>query len=262
MSASADESIIRGAEAWYPQLLTRAWPKEEIEAAFDAWQVVPHQRDLATGPGVVMCMYYKVVLDGVAQAYKGAGTSLAIYTARTVDGLFEWMNSAVLAAAVADGSQWFGKFNDVDGYVFTGNIYEVVGVEGSPEVPADAALFIERFEVDEESCEAFDTWARAHTTALASCTGVFRSRFFHQSPRKSPVAYYQSVGNRMVASELDSSSLHDTLMSKDGLAILEDSMCWDRRLEYVRREVYAHVSCTRAKSAGVPPQQTSVTFDR
>src|SRR5438045_2493197 len=78
---------------WHPLLFARAWPKPEIQADFDRWEVDKHIAELMLGAGAVMVVYGLNVLDGLPEAYKGSGYCMAYYTGRDLEGLFAWLRS-------------------------------------------------------------------------------------------------------------------------------------------------------------------------
>lgn len=231
---------------WHPFLVARAWPNKKIDEAFDKWEVEKHISDLMEGPGAVMVAYYKTVLDGLPEAYRGSGTCVAYYTARDLKGLYAWLRSPELAAAVEDGSQWFGSFNELDFETFTGNVYVPLAVANrvGRKPPESAPFFIERFEVEPGDSEEFDAWLHeVHLPAIGGHPGVLRARTFSAVREGIPIPYYYSPGNRMLAVELaDPERYRETLLSPELLAALEDSMRWDRRLSYVKRDVYRYVA--------------------
>ncbi len=239
---------------WHSLLLARAWPKPEIQADFDRWEVDKHIAELMTGPGAVMVLYGLNVLDDLPEAYKGSGYCMAYYTGRDIEGLFVWLRSPELAAAVADGSQWFGRFNDVDYETFTGNVYEVTAVvnrEGTSPREASPVL-IERFEVGEDDADEFDAWLRdVHLPGIGNHPGVLRARTFSAVREDIPIPYYYSPGNRALFAELaDASAFRQTLTSPALMERLEDSMRWDRRLTYVKRDVYEYVAHLNSEHGG------------
>jgi hypothetical protein len=237
-------------------LLARAWPIQEIMTTdeFDRWQGEKHLDDLMRGEGAVKVVYFKTVYDGLPQAYQGTGSIMAYYTARDVPGIYAWMNSEALRAGIEDGSRYFGKFNELDHSTYTGNVYRVldsrnnIGAEPSVQSP----MFIERFEVDDETESDFDEWLRdVHLPALAADAAVARARTFAALRDNVPIPYYLSQGNRMLAVELtDTENFRDQLRSDNVLSALEDSMRWDRLLPYVRREVYAYANHAYSKHGG------------
>jgi hypothetical protein len=232
----------------YPMLLTRAHPKREIQDAFDDWQREKHLPDLMRAPGATMVVYARNVLDGLPEAYKGSGSCLAYYEAPTVEDLFAFLTSTEIAEAVADGSRWFGRFNDVDYETYTGNVYQVTGVvnpAGGPP-PETSPLLVERWEAPDDDLDVFDEWlGEAHLPELGSAAGVRRARSFSAIREGIPIPYYYSPGNRALVAELDD-DFRGLLLQPELLERLEESMRWERRLPYVKRDVYEHVAHARS----------------
>jgi hypothetical protein len=251
-----NETFETDEDDWFPMLLARAWPVRELldGETFDKWQGEKHLEDLMRGEGAVKVVYFKTVYDGLPQAYQGTGSIMAYYTARDMDGLYAWLNSEALRKGIEDGSQFFGKFNELDDSTYTGNVYVVSACEhvGSGTVPNEAPVFIERFETNAETEESFDEWLReVHLPHVASAPGVERVRTFDVVRENIPISYYLSLGNRMIAVELsDQERFREQLMSDVLLAALEDSRRWDLRLNYVRREVYRYANHAHSAHGG------------
>jgi hypothetical protein len=224
----------------HPFVSARAWPNEEIWEAFEAWEP-KHVADLVQGPGVVKGAYYHAVTTGLPEVYLGSGNIMAYYTGRDLDGLFAFLNSQQFADAVAEGSQWFGKFNSVDFEEITGNIYTVDAVvKRDPEqrTPDDVPYVLwQRFEAPDDASDEFAGWADAHVRAIGAQPGVVRARTLTAVREGCPLPYYYSRGNRMVAAELETL---DTLRTPAFLDAIADSLRWDLRLSYVKRDVYAY----------------------
>ena len=253
--ARSPEATPPGLESdWHSMLIARAWPKVEIQEAFDRWEVDKHIAELARGPGVVFVNYFLNVLDGLPEAYKGSGYCVAYYTAKDLDGMYAWLNSPDLAEAVEDGSQWFGRFNDVDYETFTGNVCLVRAVANNrgETPPEDAPILVERWEVGDEHAEEFDRWLdETHLPSFEGHPGILRARTFTAVREGIPISYYYSPGNRMLIAELaDRDGFRDVLLADDLMTRLEDSMRWDRRLSYVKRDVYGYVAHTYSPHGG------------
>jgi hypothetical protein len=232
-------------------LLTRAWPFRELLDEFDSYERDRHFPDLMRAPGAAFAQYFEAVVDSLPQAYQGSGNRLAVYSSRTLDELFEWLRSSAFAEAIKDGGEtWFGRMNELDRDLYTGNVYEVrhVLAAGNGRPRPDAALFVERFEIESADADGFDSWAlQHHLEEIAGADGVIRVRYCGAIREGIPLPYYVSPGNRMVMVELASEkSLRSTLLS-DGLrTALADSLQWDVRLSYVRRDVYSFRFTARA----------------
>jgi hypothetical protein len=238
-----------------PLLHTRAWPRREVEEGFDEWQRTRHLPELMAAPGVVSAWYYRTVREGLPAAWQGSGTVMVSYVCESLDGLFTFICSPELEAAVADGVTWFDRFNELDGTDYTGNIYEVAAVaEGAAgTVTQEHAVVCERFEAGDAAAE-LDAWlAGEHLPALAALPQVARARSFTAVRHGSPLPYYYSPGDRMVQVELAVTRPPDALTTPAFLERLADSMRWDRRLTYVRRDAYRYVRHVVAQGTVTSP---------
>jgi hypothetical protein len=225
---------------WHPFVTARAWPNATISEAFEAWEP-KHVQDLVQGPGVVKGAYYHAVTSGLPEAFLGSGTIMAYYTARDLAGLFAFLNSKELANAVAEGGQWFGNFHPTDFEDLTGNIYAVASAvrAGDEPTPDDVPFaFWQRFEVPEGDLAEFDAWSAEHAAALAAAPGIVRTRTFTAVREGCPLPIYYSRGNRMVAVE---ASALEALLSPPVIEAVADSLRWDVRLEYAKRDVYRYL---------------------
>lgn len=180
------------------------------------------------------------------------GTRLANYFCRDLDQLVAWLSSDAFAAAVQDGGQqWFGRMNELDGDLYTGNIYEVENLAETEIGAVDdiLPLLVERFEVGSWQ-DDFDRWMRAdHMPSVAAAPGVVRVRFCRAVRERSPLPYYESVGDRMLIVELGNhGSLEDALLEPKLLDEMVRSLTWNSRLSYVRRDVYRYLHAERVLS--------------
>lgn len=242
-----------GGPDWHPMLLTRAWPFRDLLDEFDAYQASRHLPELVSAPGASSATAYAHVTEDLPALLQGSGSRVANYVSTSLERLFQWLASEEFAAAVDDGGrQWFGRMNELDGDLYTGNIYRVAHVAtGAADVPADAALFVERFEAGAASAEAMDRWAiETHLPALAAAPGVLRVRWCHAVRGASPLPYYDSIGDRMAIVDLDPDRrLPAILASPTLLSAVVDSLRWDPTVTYARREVYRfqHAELASAK---------------
>lgn len=218
-------------------LITRAWPKKSALAAFDEWQKSRHLQELAGLPGLMSVSYYLIREAGIPQVWQGSGNRMAAYWAEDVGGLRRWMADPGLANAIKDGSKFFNSFNELDGETYTGNVYDL-----GPRWPGDAeptlsrCLLIQRFEVDTDDEREFDEWVvREHLPALRTVADVGWAQY-GTAVRGLSVPYYNSAGNRIVMVEVDGEPWPAHPLSPFERPI-RDSQRWDRRLEYVRREI-------------------------
>ncbi len=232
-------------------LIARAWPQATALAEFDRWQQTKHLVDLVGLPGVRRVSYYATRTCGVPQAWQGSGNRMAAYWAEDLDGLKRWMSHPGLAEAIEDGSRFFDSFNELDDSTYTGNVYQLgPRWPGDPEPTLEGCLLLQRFEVDDDRKEEFDSWiVRKHLPELRSIRG-WRWVQWGKAVRGLPVEYYNSPGNRLVLAELDRAEAPDlTIRPVD--RVLADSLRWDRCLNYVRREVDERVASFH-KPLGVP----------
>jgi hypothetical protein len=234
-----------------PVLHTRAWPKREVAADFDHWQATRHLPEAMTAPGAVAAWYYSTVSAGLPQGWQGSGTVMVNYLCDSVDGIFAFVSSPELAAAVADGVTWFDRFNELDGADYTGNIYTVTAVAPLRHAPIAPGLAVvcERFEGGKHG-EELDAWlSRVHLPALAALPQVLRARTMLAVRHGSPLPYYYSPGDRMVQVDLAVEEPAEALTTEPFLERLADSMRWDRALKYVRRDAYRYVRHVRSTRA-------------
>jgi hypothetical protein len=233
-------------------LLTRAYPFQDLLDEFDSYERSRHFPDLMRAPGAAFAQYFANVVDGLPQAYQGSGTRLALYVSRSLEDLFEWLRSTAFAEAIKDGGEtWFGRMNELDRDLYTGNVYDVRRViwDGRDDPPPHAALFIERFEVEDSDAGSFDEWAERHLREVAGADGVLRVRYCRAIREGIPLPYYYSPGNRMVMAELTPEQPpRSTLLSDSMRATLADSLQWDVRLPYVRRDAYSFLFAAGAES--------------
>ena len=236
--------------AWHPMSLTRAWPNAAAVDDFDRWQHERHLPDLMALRGAVAVGYYRIRMAGLPQAWQGTGNRMAVYSARDLDGLRAWVTDPGVAEAVADGSRFFPTFNELDGDVYTGNVYEVTAATGD-DAPEGAPVVVERFEVDAHHVDRFDDWLTSEAIpSTAAAPGVLRVRAGRAIREDFPVPYYNSAGNRLLTYELAPDDPAATLAHPEHDARLAGSQAWDRRLAYVRRDVYEHVETVRSAHGG------------
>jgi hypothetical protein len=206
-------------------------------------------------PGVVSAAYYRLVTDGVPEALQSFGLRMASYTSGDLPGLYAFVSSDETAAAVADGSGWFDRFNELDFAPYTGNVYSVehiVRPAAEVVVAPDLPVLVERFEVDPAREQSFDEWLHhLHLEQMGGLSGVVRARTFSAVREGIPIPYYYSPGNRMLSVEFgDMAALNESLAATDLWAAIEDSMRWDRRLSYVKREIFEHLTHSYSEHEG------------
>lgn len=165
------------------------------------------------------------------------------YSAPTFNGLSEWFHSDVLADAIEDGTRLFPHFQELDGGVFTGNVYVVRSVfrrETPPSVGSN--LWTERFEVSNELLDEFLQWASAHSGSLLAVSGVQRTRNLVDERQNIPVAAYLSIGNVMIMADVEH-HVDPMQLTKDARwsKALTESLAWDAVIPYVRREFLTYL---------------------
>lgn len=214
----------------------------------DEW-MPQHFDDSLDHDAVTAVASYRVLQDfspegGLPWLFNGHGNRFIVYVADDVPGLLAWMDSPILRDAIDDGVDRESAFPALDGEPFTGNIYEVSEVRGAAgaDFAGRCAIFVERFEVGDADAAEFDAWLDGpHLDAVASFPGVLRTRTFRgnrSAPDEFPFNRYRSKGNRMIWAELPADTdLRQLVRDPAVRAAVEDSLRWDLRLPYVRREL-------------------------
>jgi hypothetical protein len=216
-------------------LFTRAWVKRDSVADFDSWQAARHIPEIVEIPGIERAAYYATIETGLPQVFLGTGNRDALYWGRGLSGLLDGLTSPSLADAVADGSRFFPAFNELDGDIYTGNIYLVDPPLRDDEADPPAML-VERFEVTDDEAGAFERWlVDEHAPALRSLGATRSVRTGSAVRRDLPIPYYNSVGSHVVIVGLDDAP--DSGSCADLAERLAESQRWDLTLSYVRREV-------------------------
>jgi hypothetical protein len=229
---------------WDPMLWGRVLIDPQRVEDFDRWEIETHMPDLMLGPGIGMVVYFSTVNRALPQAMKGQSNRALYYAAPHFDGLMEWFHSDDLQAAIKDGSQFFPDFRELDGDVFTGNVYHVdsVYLKDSSLPLIDAPLWVERFEVAEQDNETFLRWARQYAGRLLAEPFVQRVRVMTAQRHDIPISYYLSIGNIAVMADLTGVSVPDGFHQASWKDSLSESMRWDTELEYVSRELFTYLA--------------------
>jgi hypothetical protein len=245
-----------------PILVCRIECPERMQADVDAW-MPKHFDDSLEHPKVTSAANYRVVRDyrpvaegGLPSVLNGHGNRFIVYVAEDMPGVADWLDSPMIRRAIEDGAEREGQYPALDGEPFTGNIYEIRQVRGA--VGADFAgtgpILAERFEVPEHLIREFETWLDGpHLDAAVELPGAIRVRTWSSNrglPKRFPYIRYQSKGNRMIWTEFaEGTDLRAVLAEPMTHAYLEDSIRWDLRLSYVRREVAENLLIRTAEEA-------------
>ena len=232
-----------------PMLLTRAHPKAEIQDDFDDWQRQKHLPDLMRAPGATMVVSLATCSTGCPRPTRAPARASPTTRRRRSTSSSHSSRARRSRRRWRTAPRWFGRFNDVDYETYTGNVYEVTGVvNAGGGAPAETSpLLVERWEPAAGDEAEFDVWLLgSHLPELGAAPGVRRARAFSAIREGIPIPYYYSPGSRALVAELDD-DFRSVLLSPGLLARLEDSMRWERRLPYVKRDVYEHVAHARAE---------------
>ena len=174
------------------------------------------------------------------QVLQGSGNRIAVYWSADLDDLLTFISDPGVAAAVEDGSQYFPHFNELDGDTYTGNVY-VLGdaADGPAAAGGDRArlLLVQRYEHDAERPDELRRWIdEVHVPRLLGVATVAAVRTGRAVRTDLPIPYYNSPGSDVVLALIESDA---AAVAVDGhlLDALADAQAWDRRLQYVRREL-------------------------
>ena len=232
--------MAEGVDEWMPKHFDDSLDHEAVTSVA-AWRVV---RDFDPGSGLPWVL-------------NGHGNRFIVYVAHSLPPLLDWVDSPIIRDAIEDGHDRESAFPELDGEAFTGNIYEVTKVAHplGADFAGPSLIFNERFEVGEDDQPEFVRWLEGeHLEALAGLPGVQRVRTFRQyrdAPKRFPYDRYTSKGNYMILAELsiDVDPL-ELARGSEFSAALRDSVQWDVRLPYVRRELAVnHVLRDKADAA-------------
>jgi len=231
-----------------PMLVCRIENPPAMAEAVDEW-MPKHFDDSLDHDAVTSVASYRVLQDfdpvrGLPWSLNGHGNRFIIYVANSSEGLMAWVDSEFLRDAVEDGKDRESSFPELDGEPFTGNFYEpsrvlrALGVD----FPGPTAIVAERFEVGPRDEQEFTAWLEGvYAERWAEVPEALRVRTFRQKqdvPDRFPFSRYTSKGNRMILVELPIDvDLVALARRHDVEALLKDSLPWDLRLPYVRREL-------------------------
>lgn len=231
-----------------PLLVCRIENPPSMAASVDEW-MPKHFDDSLDHEAVTSVVSYKVLQDfdpdhGLPWMFNGHGNRFIIYVADSSEGLMKWVDSAFLREAIEDGEDRESSFPELDGEPFTGNFYEAskvfkpLGVD----FPGPTAIVVERFQVGTKEEAEFTAWLEGHyAQRWAALPEALRVRTYRQKqgvPDRFPYNRYTSKGNRMILVEVPlETDLVSLARREDVRELLSESLAWDIRLPYVRREV-------------------------
>jgi len=230
-----------------PLLVCRLECPPDMCADLDEW-MPKHFDDALDDASVTMAAGYRVHQDFAAESgwpwvLNGHGNRLVAYAADSVDGLLSWLNGDEARRSIEDGADRESKYPLLDAEPFTGNIYEGECVSDplNAEFHGESPVLVERFEVGEALRGEFSEWLKgAYLESWSEISFVRRVRTFRQVedlPRMFPYSRYASKGNFMLWVDLDGTVDPQSFVRDERVkSILAQSLPWDLRLPYVRRE--------------------------
>lgn len=247
-----------------PVLVCRLECPPHMQADVDAW-MPKHFDDSLMDPLVTSAHNYRVLRDfrpaadgGLPAILNGHGNRFIVYVYDHVEGIVPFLDGSDVRGAIRDGEEREGQYPPLDDERFNGVVYRVDAVRGSggADIAGDGPILVERFEVPAGDVAEFDAWMEAHLELATTLPSVVRARTFRayrEMPRRFPHDRYLGKGDRMLWVELAPGTdprtfVHDRMTAR----WLADSVRWDVRLPYVRREVAELlVSRTRAQALEV-----------
>ena len=231
-----------------PIMLCRVEFPQHMAADVDGW-MPKHFDDSLDDKSVTSAASFSVLhnfdpVNGLPWLFNGHGNRFIVYFVNEIGDLISWIDGSSARNAIKDGADREGAYPALDGEPFNGNIYlcsRVIKPLGVDFV-GPTSLFIERFDVGSGDDKEFTTWLEgAHAEAVANVPGVLRVRTYRQNldvPKRFPFDRYSGKGNRMLMAELPvDCDLVDFVKRADVRSLLVDSVRWDLKLPYVRREV-------------------------
>lgn len=245
-----------------PLLVCRLECPPRMQADVDGW-MPKHFDDALMDPLVTSAHNYRVLRDfrasadgGLPWTFNGHGNRFIVYVYDDIAGVVPFIDGPDVRAAIKDGEEREGRYPPLDDEAFNGVVHTVRAVRGAigQDVAGAGPIVVERFEVPDADGPAFDAWLDgAHLEAAAGLPGVVRVRTFsayRDMPHRFPHDRYLGKGNRMIWLELAADTdLRASLREREAQAWLGDSIGWDLRLPYVRREAADHLlSRTRAQA--------------
>ncbi len=224
-------------------------PQQNLDS-LDEW-MPKHFDDSLAHEAVTSAANYGIVRDysTLPAAFNGHGNRFIVYVVDDIPGLMRWIDSPQIREAIEDGQDREGAYPPLDDEPFTGNIYELMELRNPAgrDFVGAGPIVAERFEVPARATAEFDVWLNGdHLAAIETWPGVTRTRTWRQKredvPRRFPYERYMSKGNRMVWAEFEEGTDVRRLLADTGVVdTIADSIRWDLRLPYVRREASEHI---------------------
>jgi hypothetical protein len=249
-NAAASSSDAKGGDASQALLLTRSSPKLERAAEWDVWEVDKHMYDLVRGPGVRSSTMYRATADDrLPQALKAGSRRAVSYRAPDLPAMREWLDSDVLAEAVADGRTWRDAYDPLEEQWFTGNVYRLVKSAGAdPRISSH--VLVERFEVGAALAAEFERWLEAYLDELAALSGVEAVQSF-AVVRDIRNELYLSPGNYALQVTIPAGDDPVArLTTAAALKAFRRSQDWELRLAYQTRELFTPAGQMSAPAPG------------
>jgi hypothetical protein len=211
----------------------------------DAW-MPKHFDDSLRHPAVTAAANYAVRHDwnDLPSVFNNDCTRFIPYVAEDIDGLVAWVDAPELRGAIEDGVERESQYPALDGEpFFNGSILDVVLVHAAcdDDFAGRGPIVVERFQVGDRDVEEFDSWVTSTYVERASTwPGVARIRVFASSPgipQRWPYTRYQGQGNRMIWADFEEGrEVGDIVRSREVADAVSESLRWDVRLPYVRRD--------------------------
>ena len=228
----------------FPIVLCRVDIPPNMQADVDAW-MPKHFDDALAHPAVMAAANFAVRRDWdrLPSVFNNDATRFIPYAYESVDGLVAAIDGPEARGAIEDGAEREAQYPLLDDEPFNGTTLEVVEVRGAcgAAFAGRGPILAERFQVDEAHAEEFDRWLNGpYLDRAASWPGLVRVRTFSAAaglPQRWPHARYQGKGNRMIWAEFEEAADLDGILGSRSLGeSLSDSVQWDVRLPYVRRD--------------------------
>jgi hypothetical protein len=165
------------------------------------------------------------------------------YVVADIAGLVTWLDEPEARGAIEDGAERENQYPALDGERFNGSILDVVRIHGAcgSDFAGQGPILVERFDVRDSDAPAFDEWLHGpYVERAAQWPGLVRVRTFAATrdiPQRWPHTRYQGKGNRMIWADFeDDADVYEVAASPAVAESLADSVRWDSRLPYVRRD--------------------------